>query len=77
MKNSRQASLMAVNPLPTRAAIWMSPRVQSPVRDSSSSDDGVELGGPQPGGGQRREASDVGAIVVMPGAWPRAMRRTS
>ena len=45
---------------------------RSPVRESSSSDDGVELGGPQPGGVQRREVPDVGAITVMPVAmrWP-------
>ena len=32
----------------------MRARIQSPVRESSSGDDGVELGGPQPGGVQRR-----------------------
>ena len=63
----------AVTALPTLAAIWMSARIQSPVKESSSSDDDVELGGPQPGGVQRREVPDVGAIAVRPGAWPRAM----
>lgn len=77
LKNSRQGLADGgKRPLPTQAATRMSPCIQLPVKESSSSDDGIELGAPQPGRVQRRDMPDFGASPVMPGTLALKRRRS-